>query len=1542
MKQRHIYILLATLCSAFSCIELNESDLINGVEETDKVQMTFSATIEKDVDTKTTLEGSLSDASMRTVWTPSDNIGVVGIRSAMSANEPVIEFVTDITENSEAADFSGTITMAQEYIACYPYKASLKDSLEVFVFDLPGNQTYAEGSFDAKAAPMVAKAKYGEAFDFQNLCGLLAVKIKGTEKVKGVTFIGKDETGKVMPVSGTYEVDMSKYGEEGFPEIKVKYPGYSVSLSCDTAVQLGDEAVPFYFVLPPATYSSIMLLIYTEDGKVLVREGKNPLTVNRSHLKPTADLNFVEATVSFDLSEVGTANCYVVSEGRGVYSFDATIIGNGEYGLVEHGDFHTENPEISPAYMEVLWTDRDDLIYGLSLINDQANFYATGNEGNALVAAKDKSGNILWSWHLWITDSPAEQVYAQKSASYVMLDRNIGATKAYPEGGDDWKETIGTFYQWGRKDPFIVGKYNVRYSKFSSVAESISRPTYFTNDHYTWIDELSNKSWKYDQKTIYDPCPVGYRIPVSNVFSDLFSWNFHDFGIYYMYNGDAEAWYPYSSHIDYYSNYQEGQKTGFIWTVNNDFGIVNLKYETETEDPWIEGNERGHAFQIRCMKDDGHVDISYPRVDVVGFENITEESAVVYANVRDEGISSVTERGLVWGVDSNLDVASENKIVLGEGGGEYTYTLTGLSHSTRYYVRAYAINERGISYSEVASFATPYMGSSMDLSSGGTSNCYQIPPVFNTYSFDAGVKGNSTESIGVGASVEVLWETDKTGYKTTAGSIINNVRYVSGRVYFETVGEDVEGNALIAVKDADGTILWSWHIWVTDVPANHIYKNKYGTFTVQDRNVGATRADRGVGEEWWESTGFEYFWGRKDPFATGAVNTIDTRYTVEEAIKNPTTRTYLEDMNRQWSGEEKTKYDPCPLGYRLPPYNVWNFFQFSRVEGDTYDNGWYILYNTTTYAWYPRALNAESYRSCHDVHVLSGEYGKSLFMHDSNLWQSQDSRGSVRCIQEDGYQDFSFPKSEITAISDLTSHSVTLEVNVTDPGVYAITERGIIIGDHADLTIDEAIKIPDISTGGGEFSITINDLDHSTRYYVRAYAIDVHGAWYSSEVAFYTPYEGGVEDLSRNGTANCYIVRPAYAPYSFDATVKGNSTESIGSPVEAVVLWESSLGTIRSFERGDLIESVSYENGRVTFMLPFDVRPGNALIAVKDASGKILWSWHIWVVDFDPLVSANMYLSGNMMMDRNLGALSATSSYMGAETTGYAEYGLHYQWGRKDPIDEWRTAVPSDAITFYGYDSSKNSLEYSIEHPTEVIDDIDWNNDTKYWGSTKTIYDPCPDGWRVPDVDVWEGWPHASDIPSSSSQYRLIPEPYSTPQAIYPMSGYGDYTYSSQNFNHCGYWWTSVPGTIMQIYWVDDLYTNYWNVSYRLSVRCMKDEDFKVKTSSYAKVTATSATVVGDIEIFDDSIIEEKGFVCSEGMDSPTILRNTFRLVADQTQSDGDFTRMFTGLKSVTSYQVRAYAKTKYSVRYGDVISFTTGSSGGGEGFDNGGDYEWE
>ncbi len=81
-----------------------------------------------------------------------------------------------------------------------------------------------------------------------------------------------------------------------------------------------------------------------------------------------------------------------------------------------------------------------------------------------------------------------------------------------------------------------------------------------------------------------------------------------------------------------------------------------------------------------------------------------------------------------------------------------------------------------------------------------------------------------------------------------------------------------EGNALIAFK-VDGTVYWTWHIWVTDDPANGaIYGQSFETdvlnqpFTPQymDRNLGATNAGF-LGHDWHKSGGLMYQWGRKDP-----------------------------------------------------------------------------------------------------------------------------------------------------------------------------------------------------------------------------------------------------------------------------------------------------------------------------------------------------------------------------------------------------------------------------------------------------------------------------------------------------------------------------------------------------------------------------------------------------------------------------------------------------------------------------------------------------
>ena len=226
-------------------------------------------------------------------------------------------------------------------------------------------------------------------------------------------------------------------------------------------------------------------------------------------------------------------------------------------------------------------------------------------------------------------------------------------------------------------------------------------------------------------------------------------------------------------------------------------------------------------------------------------------------------------------------------------------------------------------------------------------------------------------------------------------------------------------------------------------------------------------------------------------------------------------------------------------------------------------------------------------------------------------------------------------------------------------------------------------------------------------------------------------------------TANCYIVSEA-GDYKFKATHKGNSTSStVGTINSAVVLWES-FGTATAPSVGDLVKNVAYSDGYITFTAT--AKEGNAVIAAKDASNKILWSWHIWLTD-QP--AEHMYAnSAGTMMDRNLGATSATPGDVGA-------LGLLYQWGRKDPfLGSSSTSSSTVALSTITWPSPVQvstlpvDATYHIANPTTFItsnnsrQNYDWffTSSSEYhndrWpdsGSPKSIYDPCPAGWRVPD-----------------------------------------------------------------------------------------------------------------------------------------------------------------------------------------------------------------
>lgn len=258
-----------------------------------------------------------------------------------------------------------------------------------------------------------------------------------------------------------------------------------------------------------------------------------------------------------DLSAAGTANCYIVKPG-GTVVFDAQYKGNSTTESI--GD---------PVTAELVWQDAKNLIQDIYYVSKEKKIVAVtapGTSGNAVVAACGADGEILWSWHLWIADyDPAASLYTTPAnasgTTWTFMDRNVGATTNAPDSFD----CHGMIYQWGRKDPFtsagtftIINEdysyqvdgerpiYNIlneelpkmrtRAEYHGTIAKSLRNPAVFyamtynftgetdeygqeivLNDYRTkdWTDVSNDDYWGgvSGKKTIYDPCPVGYKVP---------------------------------------------------------------------------------------------------------------------------------------------------------------------------------------------------------------------------------------------------------------------------------------------------------------------------------------------------------------------------------------------------------------------------------------------------------------------------------------------------------------------------------------------------------------------------------------------------------------------------------------------------------------------------------------------------------------------------------------------------------------------------------------------------------------------------------------------------------------------------------------------------------------------------------------------------------------------------------------------------------------------------------------------------------------------
>ncbi len=257
-----------------------------------------------------------------------------------------------------------------------------------------------------------------------------------------------------------------------------------------------------------------------------------------------------------DLSANGTANCYFISKAEW-YSLNATVKGNGAAteGLAAPAAIEAKGAKL-------IWETEKGMISNLAYEDGKITFNVSEQKGNALIAATDDEGTILWSWHIWAPEDSLASV--ETKSGYQMANMNLGAMKSEATGD---VKPYGMLYQWGRKDPFpasptvtgttaTVGapiydaegnQVSIGYSSWTdtnsnTIEYAIAHPAvclsnysqFYTSRDWLAADKSNDALWGNPKgtakdsennyvnkgaKSYYDPCPVGYRVPPADVFS---------------------------------------------------------------------------------------------------------------------------------------------------------------------------------------------------------------------------------------------------------------------------------------------------------------------------------------------------------------------------------------------------------------------------------------------------------------------------------------------------------------------------------------------------------------------------------------------------------------------------------------------------------------------------------------------------------------------------------------------------------------------------------------------------------------------------------------------------------------------------------------------------------------------------------------------------------------------------------------------------------------------------------------------------------------
>lgn len=790
------------------------------------------------------------------------------------------------------------------------------------------------------------------------------------------------------------------------------------------------------------------------------------------------DFNIDQGKTYYNLSQYGTANCYIVSSANASYCFDCMVKGNGVNSVTDHSGNTFALPDndigIAPdsigiirssAVMKkqngrfVLIPDNPDSDYNertgtemLTLDTDAPRegrvlFTVKGNTGDASDHALIYKGNVLigaysgetllWSWHIWITDRPDTQGYGNGFSS---LDRNLGAVTDNPSEVSDDALSTGFYYQWGRKDP--LSRYDIDpdrnadgYSGFQS-ANTVSMTTAHRNPrvmYYSsedgnddWLSTPNNYLWGYAnqrddvQKTMYDPCPPGYRVPETKVWTISGQYTLvedeNGEGYKFEMDGNQTIYYPKTNYLGY----------------NAGAGHVTLLTDqvAETGKPYIYLNSaRPHIcsdFTGEVGTEAGHESLAHHFVYTQGSSDIIpyeREKAGARANAMP--IRCISTNSTPATTDLSSIQTANSYIVSRDGYYKFLATMRGNGVSS---FNTYDQSSNTTSFVDISAGLTPEISTNSgcrvdllwwqgELRKGGD--------------FLELVNGNP-DSDEIERNVPIAMDD---------GGMLDS----EGYAHFYVKDVNSYGNVGLALYDEQGTILWTWHIWILPTEVNVTV----GDYVVMSRNLGATYTpynDAGTfsldNERIKETYGLYYQWGRKDPlfgpgkwcrktadgwevadwssrpetasattvaasvsaplvFYTSNNNYWQTTYTpatgTQAGIEIRHFWGFVGVRGQQGDNFVKTMYDPCPPGYRV--MNQASFTSANICNGD----------RKTAYTLYFDGYNASQYGIRIDTpqDVESTYNGNSsvtarmlwlpnnTFINDNGIYEGNGSGGSL-------------------------------------------------------------------------------------------------------------------------------------------------------------------------------------------------------------------------------------------------------------------------------------------------------------------------------------------------------------------------------------------------------------------------------------------------------------------------------------------------------------------------------------------------------------------